>query len=139
MSQHEHPAGSHHEESDIDVRGVFRFAAGLAMTMVVVGAFIYVFFGALDRRDADRPADFPRAAGVTRVPPQPRLQTTPREDLKALDDAQMEILNSYGWVDRDLGIVRIPIDEAMRLTLERGLPSRDAAPAADPPDGAPLP
>ena len=38
-----------------------------------------------------------------------------------------DILNSYGWVDRGNNVVRIPIDRAMKLTLERGLPSRPAA------------
>ena len=33
-------------------------------------------------------------------------------------------LRSYGWVDKNAGIVRIPIDEAIRLTLQRGLPTR---------------
>ena len=34
------------------------------------------------------------------------------------------MLDSYGWVDKNAGIVRIPIDEAMKLTLQRGLPTR---------------
>ena len=33
------------------------------------------------------------------------------------------ILSSYGWIDRDLGVVRIPIDRAMDVLAERGLPS----------------
>jgi hypothetical protein len=37
-----------------------------------------------------------------------------------------ERLNNYGWVDEDAGIVRIPISEAMKLTLQRGLPTRPA-------------
>ena len=44
-------------------------------------------------------------------------------------ETQQEILNSYGWVDKQNGVVRIPIDQAMRLTLERGLPARAAKPA----------
>ena len=31
------------------------------------------------------------------------------------------MLDSYGWVDKDAGVVRIPIEEAMKLTVERGL------------------
>ena len=71
---------------------------------------------------------YPLAAeqGV-RVPPEPRLQINPRQDLKDLRAAEDEILHGYGWVDRNAGIVRIPIDDAMRLTLERGLPSRPQA------------
>ena len=37
------------------------------------------------------------------------------------------VLNGYGWVNKEAGVVRIPIAEAMRLTVERGLPSRAAA------------
>jgi hypothetical protein len=58
------------------------------------------------------------------VPPEPRLQEHPREDLSELRAREDEILSSYGWVDRNAGVVRIPIDAAMKLTLERGLPAR---------------
>ena len=40
-------------------------------------------------------------------------------------------LESYGWIDKTAGTVHIPIDEAIRLTLERGLPARDASAAPD--------
>jgi hypothetical protein len=58
------------------------------------------------------------------VPPEPRLQTNPRQDLADLRAKEDETLNSYGWVDRNAGVVRIPIDEAITLTLQRGLPAR---------------
>jgi hypothetical protein len=34
------------------------------------------------------------------------------------------MLSSYGWLDRNAGVVRIPIDRAMKMTVERGLPVR---------------
>ena len=58
------------------------------------------------------------------MPPEPRLQTTPREDLRILREQEDAVLNSYGWVDRSTGVVRIPIEEAMKLTVQRGLPAR---------------
>ena len=58
------------------------------------------------------------------MPPEPRLQIHPREDLQDLRASEDAILNSYGWVDKNAGIVRIPIDEAMKLILQRGLPAR---------------
>jgi hypothetical protein len=61
-----------------------------------------------------------------RVPPEPRLQTDPRQDLADLRAKEDETLNSYGWVDRNAGVVHIPIDEAIKLTLARGLPAREA-------------
>jgi hypothetical protein len=72
--------------------------------------------------------DYPLAVGEgNRLPPEPRLQTNPREDLRDLRAKEDAILESYGWVDRNAGVVRIPIDEAMKLTVQRGLPSRREA------------
>jgi hypothetical protein len=61
---------------------------------------------------------------MRRLPPEPRLQTEPREDLRNLRESEERTLTTYGWVDRNAGVVRIPIDRAMTLTVERGLPSR---------------
>ena len=61
----------------------------------------------------------PRAAGG------PRLQQFPAErDLRVPPAGERQLLDGYGWVDKKAGTVRIPIAEAMRLTVERGLPSR---------------
>ena len=56
-----------------------------------------------------------------------RLQAHPRQDLKELREAEDALLKSYGWVDKNEGVIRIPIDEAMKLVLQRGLPSRPAS------------
>ena len=61
------------------------------------------------------------------MPPEPRLQTNPREDLRALRAREDAVLNSYGWVDKTAGVVRIPIDEAIKLTVQRGLPVRQGS------------
>ncbi|MCL6508251.1 MAG: hypothetical protein K6T59_14635, partial [Bryobacteraceae bacterium] len=58
------------------------------------------------------------------LPPAPRLQVDPATDLENLRKAEAAVLNSYGWVDRKAGIVRIPIDRAMEVLAERGLPAR---------------
>jgi hypothetical protein len=60
------------------------------------------------------------------VPPAPRLQVVPAQQLQQGRAAAEESLRSYGWVDKEAGIVRIPITRAMELLVERGLPSRDA-------------
>jgi hypothetical protein len=59
------------------------------------------------------------------VPPVPRLQVAPAQELQQWYVAEEEILQSYGWVNKEAGIVRIPIARAMELLVERGLPSRD--------------
>ena len=40
------------------------------------------------------------------------------EELRSIDAAQVEILNSYGWVDQANGVARIPIDRAMDLVAQ---------------------
>ena len=115
----------HHGESDVNIRAIFGFGGGLMAVAVVVLLVIYVLFGFFDGRErATVPAEYPLAAQADKVPPEPRLQEHPREDLSELRAREDEILSSYGWVDRNAGVVRIPIDAAMKLTLERGLPAR---------------
>src|SRR4029077_16193686 len=57
-------------------------------------------------------------------PPAPHLQTAPVKDLAELRAAEDTLLHSYGWVDREAGTVRIPIERAIDLLEQRGLPSR---------------
>lgn len=120
---------SQHEESDINVGGVFAFGAGLTAVAAVVFVFVWLLFVYFDRRERPaEPSPNPMAAGQdTRLPPQPRLQTAPREDLAALRAREDARLNAYEWVDKAAGTVRIPIAEAMKLTVQRGLPTRGVA------------
>jgi hypothetical protein len=68
---------------------------------------------------------------VRQLPPEPRLQVQPVEDLNRARQEQQDLLNSYGWVDRDAGTVHVPIDRAMDLIIQRGLPTRPNAPPED--------
>lgn len=58
------------------------------------------------------------------LPPRPRLQVEPQKEIHAYCDEQAQILNSYSWVDSSAGTVRIPIDRAMQMTVQQGLPAR---------------
>ena len=117
---------SHHEESDVDFRGIISFGVALFAVAVFVYVLIFGLFKFFDSRErVQAPAEYPLAAAQGhREPPEPRLQTHPRQDLSDLLAREDGLLTSYGWVDRNAGIVRIPIDAAMKLTLERGLPAR---------------
>jgi hypothetical protein len=55
------------------------------------------------------------------LPPAPRLQVHPKDDLLSLQRTERQQLTSYAWIDRDRRIVRIPIERAMELVAERGL------------------
>ena len=115
-----------HEHSDVNIRAILGFGVGLIVVAAVVHLLIYVLFGFFSSREGVKvPAEYPLAAAQgDREPPEPRLQTDPRRDLADLRAREDELLNSYGWVDKNAGIVRIPIESAMTLMLERGLPAR---------------
>ena len=64
------------------------------------------------------------------LPPNPKLQVAPRTELESYREIDKQELDTYGWVDKHNGVVRIPIDRAMDLVLQRGLPARPAESAA---------
>jgi hypothetical protein len=117
-----------HETSDANIRnliifGVFLCCLVIAGLLVSGGVFRY-FVGHQGLGPPASPFE-----NIRMLPPEPRLQVSAPQDLKQFKAAQDEILNSYGWVDQKAGIVRIPIDRAMDILLQRGLPVRGATPA----------
>ena len=120
-----------HETKDLSVRGVVIFAAALLM----VGLLLHVGIAALFdvyKRETDRGDRAPHPLARTSAgPPAPALEVAPRAALDALRREEDALLHSYGWIDRAQGRVRIPIDRAMDLIEQRGLPVRPAVPPAD--------
>ena len=135
---HVHPHGelhnpdTAHESSDINLRAIGMYALLLAAVTIGMQIAMYGEFLIFDRieRAADRTVS-PLATPAGQVPPDPRLQTTPWADLAALRAQEFSFLHSYGWVDKDAGVARLPIERAKALLLERGLPVR-----SDPVDAA---
>jgi hypothetical protein len=119
-----------HEHSDVNISAILGFGGALIVVAVVIHLLIYVLFGYFNSREQLQTAvEYPLAAAQgRREPPEPRLQTAPRQDLADLRAKEDDMLTSYGWVDKNAGVVRIPIDAAMKLTLERGLPARQVKP-----------
>lgn len=116
----------HHETSDINIRAVLGFGLGLIVAGMMIHVAIWLLFQFFATREASRVApQYPLAAGqANRVPPEPRLQINPRQDLRDLLAQEDQLLTTYGWVDKSTGVVRMPIDRAMKLTVERGFPVR---------------
>jgi hypothetical protein len=130
MAEHQpHHADVSHEASDVNIRPILAVGGGLLVLGAVVYFVVWLMFGYLNRRDSAASASpvYPLAVGQEdRLPPEPRLQANPRQDLRDLRESEGALLKRYGWVDKNGGVVRIPIDEAMKLVLQRGLPARPA-------------
>ena len=113
-------ANEGYERSDASPSGLLRWALWLIAVLVVVFvsmAGLFDFYGKV--QSLGKPASPFENARV--LPPAPRLQVEPRADLHAYCLAQAKLLNSYGWADEHNGVVRIPVERAMELTLQQGL------------------
>jgi hypothetical protein len=109
---------------DVNTRGALIFAFWLAVATVAIAGLMYAYFRVMAKKEdaAQKPLAPAVAASLQRTPPEPRLEAlplVPRRKLRAEEDA---ILTSYAWVDKPGGFVRIPVDRAMELIVERGLP-----------------
>lgn len=122
------PAGAKHEHTDIDPTIGYQFALWLAVSMLISFGIVYGAFWFFEgqARKADATAQkYPLAAGMPhKEPPAPNLQKQPFKDIYMLRQGETEKLMSYGWVDKDGGVTRIPIDQAMEIMLQRGFPAR---------------
>jgi hypothetical protein len=119
----------HHETSDVNIRGIFAFGGGLIVAALFISFAVWVLFQYFSARETARvPPFYPLATTQeNRQPPEPRLQTNPRQDLRDLRTREEDVLGNYGWVDKNAGVVRIPIADAMKLTVQRGLPARQGS------------
>ena len=117
-----------HEESDVDVGAILRWGAALAVIAVIVHVFLYWLVGVYNRQaEQARTMVYPLATGQ---PDEPLaglvLQPNPQQDMRELRARQEAQLERYEWVNKEAGIARVPIEDAMRIVVERGLPAREA-------------
>jgi hypothetical protein len=113
-----------HEGDNVGVGRIALVAVALMLVVAVAllaAGGVFAFFA--DRAEqAD--ASVPPLAQTAQLPPAPRLQVAPAADLATLRATAQARLDSYGWVDQQAGVVHIPINQAMTLIAQRGLPTR---------------
>ncbi len=128
------PPGSTYEHTDADTKPLIRFLVGCIVSAVIIhfglaGAYQFMINVGIESEAAER--RYPISEGrPQQLPPAPRLQQFPVNERYQFQLEERKLLTSYSWENKNAGTVRIPIAEAMRLTLEKGLPSRDAAAAS---------
>lgn len=145
MSNQTHPENQQgnggYERQDIGVAGILYFLLGL----LVFGVFVYlvaaVMYSYLEKRSNAEQA--PVNPLVTNAPadtrklpvdykdylkqnfPSPQLEIDERGQLDKIRRDEEETLSTYNYIDKSAGTVRIPIDRAMDLIAQRGLPVRE--------------
>src|ERR1035438_1014560 len=113
---------------------VSAFGIGLLLSCIVTVFAMWVMFNFLFQREDAKNADNPAKAMMNerqKLPPEPRLQAEPKVELKDLRADEDAILSSYGWIDPNKGIVRIPIDQAIDIVAQKGLPSKPSPAGLD--------
>jgi hypothetical protein len=144
-------ASSGYEQTDVKATGIVVFLTSLLIFVGVSGVLTYgigkLINARMNREDGPnnkwtRTADVRelgnlpsspelqnKIAEITKSFPTPRLQTDDgNQDVMDLHAREDLLLNNYSWVDQSRGKVRIPIERAMELVAQRGLP---VAPSAE--------
>ncbi len=114
-----------YDKSDAEVKVVVLFLAGLAVLLVVVMFLMTGFYDFLEFKFERTGTEVSPLVDALQIPPGPRLQANPAEELVLVQGWEEERLNSYQWVDEDTGTFRIPIDRAIQIVSETGLPARE--------------
>jgi len=137
-TQHGNPGGhGAFEHQDLSPRSIFYFLLALGIGTIVAIFFLRGVYEFLDKRErASQPPVNPLITNVpedtrhvpARYPqtafPNPRLEEDERTQFNGIRTAEEKTLYSYGWVNEEQGVVRIPIERAMDLLVQRGLPVR---------------
>ncbi len=127
--------GLGYEPRDASIKGLLQFAFWMAVVLAVTLFAMRGLFDYIKKAEPLGPTSSPLVKEGERVlPPSPRLQVYPHQELMDYCAKQQKDVNSYGWVNEQVGVVHIPVERAMDLILARGLPTR--APNEAPP-GAP--
>lgn len=121
-AEHKLPS-SRREPSDLPFRIFALSGLGVLVLLVLMGVVIWFFFrGSMQDQASMKPVpEFPA----------PSLQRSPPEDMSAFLKQQMAWLNSTGWIDKDKGIVHIPIHDAMKKIADQGIPDWPKAPPSE--------
>jgi len=134
------------EHEDLTPKGPFYFMAGLVLLGIVIYLIAFGIYRFLDSyQSVHQPLVSPMVTPEadtrimtheeTQTFPQPRLEENERTQLRSFIEDQDQKLATYNWVDKDKGILRIPIDRAMELIAKRGLPVHSEGASSAPSSG----
>jgi hypothetical protein len=124
--------GIAHQPADEPLKPLIPIALGL-LALLVISAFVLILAYPHTTSDVTRKLSI--------NPPGPRLQTDEQGDLQRFRADEERRLDTYYWIDKQKGIVHVPIEQAMKQLVATGIPdfpkasaqaSQKAGPGADP-------
>ena len=123
-----------HEPTDADSRSITQFGIGLTFFLILSQLALWWVFSSFSKREQKLSPPVPAIirTQAPKEPPEPRLQASPQSDLKKMLQQEDQVLNNYGWVDPDRGIVRLPVERALDIVAQKGLPQFKAGAETSP-------
>lgn len=125
------------ESTDINTRTILAYMFYLALAVVAAFLISVFVFRSLTKMavESETPqASIHQGIGPT-MPPEPRLQgvpghtTDPQLDLRNKLEADQAANEKLEWIDKQAGVAQIPVEEAMKIIVTKGLPAVPAPPA----------
>jgi hypothetical protein len=120
-----------YDTTAVNVRGVALAGVGVIVMLALAMLVAWWLSGLYQAPVQPVDAPFPPEQIEVPFPPQPRLQSNPTLDWQEQQERARTLLNSYEWLNREQGTVRIPVEQAIELLAEEGLPVRDNPAAGD--------
>lgn len=107
-----------HQPAGISVRGVLWGGLAIAFGITLAALVAYLLW---QRWDAPSGAQFPGAPNTGAVPTsvQPLLQSAPQQERAQYFAEKQRLIESWEWIDRQHGIARIPVEQAIRIMAAR--------------------
>jgi hypothetical protein len=110
-----------HERHDVNIRWMAYF--GVVLVVLLVGSAVLMLWLFDVFNIESQRVDTPTLTAESQpLPPGPRLQASPAQDMREMLAAERRLLEHYAWVDPSAGVVRIPIERAMEWVVTQGLP-----------------
>ncbi|HLG96180.1 MAG TPA: hypothetical protein VKX49_07710 [Bryobacteraceae bacterium] len=111
-----------HETKEVSVPFVFA-----SLSALIIGAFLVslLVIGIFQFFKSTYHPDEAAKRSVQQVPPEPRLQVNAPEDLQSFRAREDHMLSSYAIIDQSKGTVRVPIDRAIDMLAQKGLPTHN--------------
>jgi hypothetical protein len=113
---------------DENTKTIARVGLGLLLALWMVIILIYPFFSYLKYHRTGGKDPARTLPYLPKLPPEPRNVNEPYQALEKFQKIQQGQLENYYWIDRNKGIVAIPIQRAMQIIAQRGLPVSKPAP-----------
>lgn len=124
------PSGPDYSDRDIPIGKIMLFGFYIAIFTGVSFVGLRLMYKAMSRQAEQADAAVSAFVREQRtLPPEPRLQVDEPATWARELARQNALISGYAWVDQQAGVVRIPVDRAIDLLAERGLPARQEAAA----------